>query len=292
MSSRYIIKTNGRAVEMSKPNSTILLYKLPYDALKKNDPGFIISNHFIVYILLGRNKEGKDSVYVGKSKNSIKLRPTSHEDKDASWSYCFVLTQFKERSFFNDGTIQYLENSLNQRINEVKRFYNTTKTTNSDTANDDDQSNCDDYLYEIYPMLDVLGLDLISGSETELDQSDDEDQIFTDCLPDGIYTFSRKIKRLDNRTLKGKMRYEKQNHKFILLKGSDVTTESGKGLAPNVDRARNRASLENEKLLEDVVLDSPSACASFITGAACNGWMYWKDTDGNCIDNYRHQNKQ
>ena len=92
--------------------------------------------------------------------------------------------------------------------------------------------------------------------------------------------------------LKGKMRYEKQNHKFILLKGSDVTTESGKGLAPNVDRARNRASLENEKLLEDVVLDSPSACASFITGAACNGWMYWKDTDGNCIDKYRHQDKQ
>lgn len=292
MSSRYIIKTNGRAVEMSKPNSTILLYKLPYDALKKNDPGFIISNHFIVYILLGRNKEGKDSVYVGKSKNSIKLRPTSHEDKDASWSYCFVLTQFKERSFFNDGTIQYLENSLNQRINEVKRFYNTTKTTNSDTANDDDQSNCDDYLDEIYPMLDVLGLDLISGSETELDQSDDEDQIFVDCLPDGIYTFSRKIKRLDNRTLKGKMRYEKQNHKFILLKGCDVATESGKGLAPNVDKARNRALLENEKLLEDVVLDSPSACASFITGAACNGWMYWKDSDGNCIDKYRHHDKQ
>ena len=64
---------------------------------------------FVVYILLGKNNNGKDVIYVGKSKNGLKNRPTAHEDKYPNWTVCYILTQFKERTFFNDGSIQYLE---------------------------------------------------------------------------------------------------------------------------------------------------------------------------------------
>ena len=42
MASRYIIKYNDGAVEMTKPNSTILIYKIPYTNLKALNPGFVI----------------------------------------------------------------------------------------------------------------------------------------------------------------------------------------------------------------------------------------------------------
>ena len=66
MASRYIIKYNDGAVEMTKPNSTILIYKIPYTNLKALNPGFVIPNLFIVYILFGKNVRGKAVLYVGK----------------------------------------------------------------------------------------------------------------------------------------------------------------------------------------------------------------------------------
>ena len=116
MAKKYNIKYNGRSVEMTKPNSTMIVYKIPYADIEKKKIGVLIPNQFIVYILYGSNPHGKDMIYVGKSKNGIASRPTAHKNKYEAWTTCFILTQFKERTFFNDGTIQYLEDSLNKRI--------------------------------------------------------------------------------------------------------------------------------------------------------------------------------
>ena len=74
---------------------------------------------------------------------------------------------------------------------------------------------------------------------------------------------------------------------FILLKGSDVATETGIGLSSIIDEKRNRAKVEDGKLMEDIELTSPSACGEFIMGAACNGWTAWKTKSGEPIDCYR-----
>ena len=239
MASRYIIKYNDGAVEMTKPNSTILIYKIPYTNLKAMKPGFVIPNLFIVYILFGKNTRGKDVLYVGKSKNGLANRPTAHGDKYANWSYCYILTQFKERTFFNDGTIQYLEDVLNHRINELNLYHNTTVTTSSGTANTDDVENCDDYLAEVYKMLDILGLDLITKSEEAEAEKDVEESergyraSDRAKIPDSIYYFARKVKRFGNTFLRGEMRVKSGT--FILLKGSDVATETGIGLSSIID---------------------------------------------------------
>lgn len=291
MASRYIIKYNDGAVEMTKPNSTILIYQIPYTNLKALNPGFVIPNRFIVYILFGKNARGKDVLYVGKSKNGLANRPTAHDDKYANWSACYILTQFKERTFFNDGTIQYLEDVLNHRINELNLYHNTTLTTSSGTANTDDVENCDDYLVEVYKMLDILGLDLITNSEEAEAEKDVEE---SECgyrasdrakIPDGIYYFARKVKRFGNILLRGEMRVK--NGTFMLLKGSDIATETGIGLSSIIDEKRNRAKVEDGKLMEDIELTSPSACGEFIMGASCNGWDAWKTKSGEPIDCYR-----
>lgn len=291
MANRYIIKYNNGAIEMTKPNSTILVYKIPYVSLESKKTGFVIPNPFVVYILVGKDDNHRDVIYVGKSKNSLENRPTSHKDKCAHWLTCYVLTQFKERTFFNDGTIQYLENELNHRIDEVKMYINTTKTTNSGTASSDDKDDSDDYLNEVYKMLYMIGLDLITHSE-EQEAAEDiaaSTSMTSDytTIPDGIYYFARRIRRMGNTILKGRMEVEKGT--FILLPGSDVALEAGIGLAPSVDDIRNATKIENGKLMERVILNSPSACGEFIIGSSCNGWLNWKTENGETINKFRKQ---
>ncbi len=289
MAKRYQISTVDHAVEMSKPNSTILIYKFRYKDIETKRLGFIIQNPFIVYILYGHDASGNHVIYVGKSKNGVERRPGSHKDKFENWSDCYVLTQYTERTFFNDGTIQYLENELNNRVNEIGTFTNTTKQTTAGTANKSDEDACDEYLDEAYAMLQILGLDLISNSEDDLAEKELEDprKVAEDRkkVPNGIYFFERMIKRLNNLVLKGTM--EVKDGKFILKAGSTISPDIREERFANIEKARLEAVVEDGILRKDVVMDSPSACACFIIGAACNGWKHWKTADGRSIDIYR-----
>lgn len=169
MTKKYIVKYfSNRSMEVSKPNSSILLYKIPYECLKNKTHGIEITNRFVVYILYGKSDVSKDIIYVGKSKNGIDYRPTSHEDKNTNWNDCYVLTNFKEKTFFNDGTIQYIEDKLKQKIDSLKQYINVTKQTTSGTANNSDEEDCDEYLREAYDMLYALGLDLIVPNSREI----------------------------------------------------------------------------------------------------------------------------
>ena len=288
MGNKYIIKNSLQSCEISKPNTTLLVYKIPYEDVVSKSIGFNIQNKFIVYILHGRSNKGEDVLYVGKSTNGLLNRPTSHEDKCDNWKTCYVLTQFTERTFFNDGTIQYIENEIRGRIDEVKTYVNTTKATSSGTANEDDEEECDDYLDQAYKMLNILGLDLITNSEDALAEADVEDDATAvenrKRIPNGTYYLSRKIKRLDNIELKGTMVVE--DGKFTLKAGSDISPDIvGNEIA--IRKARNRASIEDNKLKEDLLCNSPSLCGEVIIGSACNGWTNWKNSEGQAIDIYR-----
>lgn len=169
---KYNIKcTKNMCIEMSKPNSSILIYKFPYKTLKSRQYDIEISNRFIVYILFGKNENGKDIIYVGKSKNGIDTRPAAHEDKNSNWTDCYILTNFKERTFFNDGTIQYLEDKIRRKIDELGTYINTTNQTIQDTANHSEKEDCNEFLDEAYKMLYVIGLDLISISKKTVEDN-------------------------------------------------------------------------------------------------------------------------
>ncbi len=285
---KYIIKRIGRSVEISEATSSLLIYRIPYQNLAAGaEEPIKIKNKFIVYILFGENKSGTDVIYVGKSTNGLKNRPTSHDDKYDNWTYCYVLTQFEERTFFNDGTIQYIEDKVNKRVNDLKHYKNTTKVTNAGTANSFDMEDCDEYLSKAYEMLDVLGLDLI----TYMDRDDiSEENIVDDALsvlvPDGIYNMSWKLRRWGNKTAKGKMQVV--GGKYIVLSGSDVCPNEGHGLMDAVRLKRESANIIDNKLQEDIVMNSPSGAASFVTGGAANGWSTWRTDQGQIIDIFRN----
>ena len=287
---RYINRYFGRSIEMSRANSSLLIYRIPYQNLNSKGGVFTIDNPFIVYILYGKNDKGRDVLYVGKSKNGLKNRPTSHENKFKNWTYCYILTQFKERTFFNDGAIQYIENRLNQIITEVDSYENTTNKTNSGTANRSDEEDCDEYLDEALRMLDILGLDLITHKEAASDQTDeiisDDKGKDTSAIPDGIYYLKRKIKRNNNRPVDARMQVSSGH--FIVLKGSTICQADGPGIIDSIVIKRTEAMIDNGTLNEDIILDSPSAAGTFVTGSSCNGWVEWKCEDGTAIDKFRN----
>ena len=274
----------GRSVEMSKANSSILVYRFPYQNLKSKETSFEIENPFVVYILLGKNSNGKDVIYVGKSKNGLKKRPTAHDDKYSNWSVCYILTQFKERTFFNDGTIQYIENALNEKIDSLGVYENTTVATNAGTANRQDEEDCEDYIEEAIQMLDILGLDLITCNDLEevVDIGEDDSNA---SVPDGIYHLAVKVQRENNKEYKAKLQII--NGRYILLKGSMVCPSEGLGLTDSVIEKRKNAEIVKEVLQEDIVFTAPSTACSFVLGRATNGWKKWRCEDGTFIDKYR-----
>lgn len=141
-----------------------VVYRIPYRILKCRQADLPIENPFVVYILVGKDSSGKDSVYVGKSTRGIDNRPASHEDKGCSWLQCYVITE-KGDSFLNDGIIQYMEYQVWSRVNDIGSFNNMTVVTNAGTANEVDRYSADKLLDRAYSLLDVLGLDLIVEKE-------------------------------------------------------------------------------------------------------------------------------
>jgi hypothetical protein len=181
MANKYMVKTNDKnCIEMTKPNSSIIVYKIPYKEMKNRVVDVNITNRFIVYILVGKNTDDKDIIYVGKSKNGIDNRPTAHEDENKKWKVCYVLTTFAERTFFNDGTIMYIEDQINQRLRTLDMYENTTKVTTSDTTNIFDKEFCDEYIEEVYKMLYILGLDLT------LEEVEMEGPVLARTVPTGL----------------------------------------------------------------------------------------------------------
>lgn len=289
---RYQISYNGRSIEISRANSSTLVYRVPYQNIKDKDEPFpfALKNPFIVYILFGKNDNGKDVIYVGKSKNGIASRPAAHDNKYDKWTYCYILTQVNERTYFNDGTIQYIEDKLNNKFNSLGTFINTTITTTSGTANRNDETDCDEYLEEVYQMLDVLGFDLITHHDDDPqidDSSNDDDETEDDykLIPNGTYTLSCKIKRENNKLFTAKLKVVDGN--FILLKGSKICPSEGARLRTSIINKRSEANIVDNVLQEDIVCNSPSYAASFVVGSARNGWRNWTTDEGKPINRFK-----
>jgi len=100
-----------------------------------------------------------------------------------------------------------------------------------------------------------------------------------ELVPDGEYYLSENRKGFGLVT--AKMRVE--DGAFIVLQGA-TCAPTGDGWVPE---ARKTAPIKDNVLQADVSCNSPSTAGWIAMGKATNGWMAWKDKDGQPIDNYR-----
>lgn len=165
-----VARTDNGCIEVRSKHNRYLVYRIPYRALKTKQVDIGILNRFVVYILHHANPDGKDELYIGKSKNGIEGRPVSHEEKNIPWTECFILTE-EQGGFFNDGVIQYLEDEICSRFKSSGTYDVQTKVTTSGTANKSDIEDCKIFLRYAYPALETLGLSIppVANADPTLD---------------------------------------------------------------------------------------------------------------------------
>ena len=78
---------------------------------------------------------------------------------------------------------------------------------------------------------------------------------------------------------------------FVVLKGSKIAPSSGvdNTISPGNRKKREECKIENNILQEDVLFNSPSSAAEFVTGKSCNGWVSWKTKDGKTLHDLEEQ---
>ena len=286
MAKKYTLRLSDGITEISRPTSSTVILRIPYSRLSNN---IHTNNSFIVYILYGRCDTGKDKIYVGKSKNGIDQRPTSHEDKYDNWEFCYVLTQHKENTFFNDGIIQYIENQISNHINELGSYDNTTVTTTDSTVNDYEKDDCKAYIDEAYSMLYAMGLDLITEHKKAKTIVKDEvikkekhmEPVKTEIDPK-YETFYLK-RNMRNAGIEVKATMQIVNGKYVVKAGA-ILNPIIDNKYPEIARRRKEVSIVNNILQEDIAIESLSGASCFVVGGASNGWTEWKDQQGVTID--------
>ncbi len=157
----YDVKSyHDRCLEITDQSGGYLFYRIPYSVLKTKKYATRPNNKFIVYLLFGKDPQGRDCLYVGTSKNGIDNRPTQHEDKDVQWEMCYIFTSFNQ-DILNNSRILYLEHELRKCIDNSERYVSKTFSTISDTTNSVDTEYCKRALPTILEAFDIMGIDII-----------------------------------------------------------------------------------------------------------------------------------
>lgn len=102
-------------------------------------------------------------------------------------------------------------------------------------------------------------------------------------IPNGIYTLETNI-RETNEVIKATMQVE--DGKIILKSGSQISSSLQKKKMGWM-KDRSLLKIENNIIIEDYVCTSPSMAAAIVTGHNKNGWVSWKNSNGDLIDIYR-----
>ena len=80
---------------------------------------------------------------------------------------------------------------------------------------------------------------------------------------------------------------------FVVLKGSYISPKISPSVSDYVKTARENAKISSENiLLEDVLLETPSAAAVFVIGNSANGWDCWKTKDGTPLKEFKNNSVQ
>lgn len=231
----YNITRNGLAYRINKPMSTISIMRIPYNQIKNFE-----YQSFLVYILVNQYK-----IYVGKSKNGLLNRPTSHSD---NWSEVYLI--YDTNNNFNDGIIQQLENAIYNKINETNAYDNQTKLTNTNTSSVYEQEFIDGILNDIYYMLYGLGLDLIHKRNISYE------------LPSGEYIYEyESLNRLCSAYI------DIYDNEIRVLADSEISDNIDKGCPKNIINLKQSEMLIVSGILQyDIVFKDIESALCFITG--------------------------
>lgn len=247
-------------------------YKIPRIKVKECDDRPDLKNPGI-YLLLGKNDENKDLVYIGEAE-SILTRLKQHLSQKDFWNEVVVFISKDEN--LNKAHIKYLENRLFEIANKVNRYIidnNTTPTQSS--ISEPDRAEMEEFVENIKLLINTLGHRLFEDIREFKPKSTKE--IFF-------------IKAARGADAQG----EPTAAGFVVLKGSKIATSTVNSFADSFSKLRRELIeegivIENEDFLEfskDHIFSSPSTAAAMVMGRNANGLTEWKLGKGKTLKEF------
>lgn len=259
---------NGRMTcELS--NWTGKAYKIPRIKIKDCSDRDDLKNTG-VYLLLGKDDDGNDKVYIGEAETILK-RLTQHLSQKDFWNETIVFVSKDDN--LNKAHIKYLENRLYEIAVSVKRYRieNDIIPTQS-SISESDKSEMEEYLENIKILVNALGHKLFEGKR-EIQTS------VTKKVEEFTLTNPR-----DNASANGFPTSEG----FVVFRGSKLSSSTTPKIPIGLLKLREdiinkgKAVLNGQQyeLVEDIVFNSSSQAAGVILGRSSNGLTEWRISGG------------
>lgn len=222
------------------------------------------------YILLGEDETTKPKAYIGETEN-FRERVRDHESKKAFWQKALLF--ISKDAAMTKADVQYLEHkaiaeakvSNSFVLNENKQ---TPKAPNLPEYRKDDM---EEFFEDVKFLTSFIGCNIF-----DIVKPKEEHLFFTKgrgCDAKGFY----------------------HSKGFTVLKGSIIMNSSVPSFTWKDKREKmlkeyTRPYNGKQTLTSDITFNSPSTAADFCIGSSNNGWLVWKDKDGNTLDSvYRKQ---
>lgn len=273
---------NGR-IKCTLANWTGVAYKIPRTELEKcrerNDLKWSGC-----YFLFGTSDElERNVVYVGqagsrKNGEGILGRLFEHKrnpEKDY-WTEAIVFTT--SDNSLGSTEISYLEHHFcNLALNAERYIVKNGNDPSPGNITEEKESELQEFIENAKLIMGVLGHKVFIPLTKKENFSEES------VIPqEEIELFLSRTIRKSNLTIKASAK--QTNEGFVVLKGSMIAPEEDKAIPSGVQKKRRECKIdENDILQEDVLFNSPSSAAKFVTGKSSNGWIWWKTKDGKTL---------
>jgi hypothetical protein len=267
---------NGRmSCELS--NWSGKAYKIPRIKIKDcTDRNDLTSTG--VYLLFGRDDEGKEQVYIGEAENILK-RLNQHLTQKDFWNEAIIFISKDEN--LNKAHIKYLEN----RLHEIAKSANRYKVDNSiiptqSSISESDRAEMEEFIEYIKMLVNTLG-HKIFDEKREFKPKQKQDYFY--------------IKAARGADGQGEPTFDG----FLVFKNSKASSTIVNSMSPNFITFRQK--LIDDRILvykgeyyefsDDYIFNSPSTAAIMIMGRNANGLTEWKNKEGKTLKDYETSEK-
>lgn len=262
---------NGRmSCELS--NWSGKAYKIPRIKIKDcSDRNDLTSTG--VYLLFGKDEEGKDLVYIGEAENILK-RLNQHLSQKDFWNETISIISKDEN--LNKAHVKYLENRLHTIALNAKRYKveNSIIPTQS-SISESDRAEMEEFIENIKMLVNTLGHKVF----------DEKREIKKKQIIDRFY-----IKSARGADATGEL----TSDGFVVYKGSKATNSITASMGFNLINFRKKLmdngiftdKIDFLEFSEDYLFSSPSTAAAIVMGRNANGLLEWKLENGKTLKEY------
>lgn len=216
------------------------------------------------YILLGEDEATKPQAYIGETEN-FRERVKDHDNKKTFWQKALIFVS--KDADMTKADVQYLEYKAIDQAKKANAYVlsDNKQTPKAPNLPEYQKDSMDEFFDDVKFLASFIGCN-----------------IFEIAQPKSEHLFFLKTRRCDAVGF-----YNSSG--FTVLKDSVIADTSVQSFSWKEKREamlKEYTATENEKLIMtcDKVFSSPSTAADFCNGSSNNGWIVWKDKEGNTLD--------